>query len=388
MRILHLGKFYPPHAGGVERHLADLASAQAASGLDVAALVHASPHDQSRNARSHDRGVLIDPVPCHGQLVFAPLSPGWPRRFSQLLRDFRPDLLHIHVPNPSAFWLLMSRAAKRLPWIVHWHADIPDDSTHPGLRIGYPVYRRFERALNDRARAIVTTSQAYLDASRALIPVRGKCKVVPLGLADASDTVGTTPAWPGSGRRLLAVGRLSYYKGFDVLLDAVARCSGISLLLVGAGEQHAKLQAQIDALDLASRVRLAGNLDDAELDAAYRACDLFCLSSIDRAEAFGLVLLEAMRAGKPIVAADIPGSGVGSVVVDGETGALVPPRDAEALAAVLTRLANAPELREKFGAAGRARWEQHYRIDAVTRQWTEIYREVLDQAALAPPTTG
>lgn len=388
MRVLHLGKFYPPHAGGVERHLADLASAQAASGLDVAALVHASPRDGSRAARWSDRGVLVDPVPCHGQFVFAPLSPGWPRHFHRLLRDFRPDLLHVHAPNPSAFWLLMSRAAKRLPWIVHWHADIPVDSTQVGLRIGYPVYRRFERMLNDRAYSIVTTSQAYLDASRALAPVRGKCQVVPLGLADASPVVRPAPTWPGTGLRLLAVGRLSYYKGFDMLLDAVARCPQVSVLLVGAGEMETKLQAQIAALGLESRVRMAGKLDDAELDAAYRACDLFCLSSIDRAEAFGLVLLEAMRAGKPVVASDIPGSGVGSVVVDGETGALVPPRDAEALAAALHRLAAAPELREKLGTAGRARWDQHYRIDAVTRQWTQLYREVLGQAASGQPTAG
>jgi glycosyltransferase involved in cell wall biosynthesis len=387
LRILHLGKFYPPHAGGVERHLAQLAAAQAAAGHEIAALVHAAPKAAGPATRWDDNGVLVDPVACHGQIVFVPFSPAWPLHLARLLRDFRPDLLHVHVPNPSAFWMLLSPAARRLPWVVHWHADIPEDSTHAGLRLGYPVYRAFERALNARARAIVATSRTYLDASRALAPMRAKSRVLPLGMADAQHP-GDAPEWPGRGVRLLAVGRLSYYKGFDVLLDAIARSPGITLLLVGAGEQYARLQARIDELDLSTRVRMAGNLDDATLEAAYQACDLFCLPSIDRAEAFGMVLLEAMRAGKAVVASAIPGSGVGTVVVDGETGALVPPRDVDALARALRELAAAPALRERYGEAGRRRWEKYYRIDAVTRQWLDLYREVLADPAPGPTTSG
>ena len=151
----------------------------------------------------------------------------------------------------------------------------------------------------------------------------------------------------------------------------------MSLLLVGEGEQRARLEAQIARRGLAGRARMAGALDDAALEAAYRDCDVFCLSSIDRAEAFGVVLLEAMRAGRAVVASDIPGSGVGSVVVPGQTGLLVPPRDAGALAQALQHLAGDAALRERFGAAGRARWAREYRIDAVTRQWLGLYRQVV-----------
>lgn len=382
MRVLHLGKFFPPYPGGVERHLADLAFAQAAAGLDVAALVHATPHDRSRR-RWREHGVLLDAVPCHGQFVFAPLSPGWPRHLHRMLDAFQPDLLHVHVPNPSAFWLLLPGATRGLPLVLHWHADIPRDSGQLGLRLGYPVYRRFESALNRRARCIVATSQAYLDASTALAPWRERCRVVPLGIGEDAPLPGPAPAWPGRGLRLLAVGRLSYYKGFDVLLEAVARRPEVSLLLVGDGELRSALQAQIERLGIGDRARLAGRLDDATLEAAYRACDVFCLPSVDRAEAFGVVLLEAMRAGKPVLASAIPGSGVGSVVVDGETGVLVPPRDPDALAAALARLAQAPDERQRLGANGRSRWQREYRIAAVTPRWTEIYRSLL-----APPTAG
>jgi glycosyltransferase involved in cell wall biosynthesis len=382
LRILHLGKFFPPYPGGIERHLADLGTAQAAAGLAVAALVHASPGDRTPR-RWVEHGLRIEAVPCHGQLVFAPLSPSWPLRLRRLLRDFRPDLLHVHVPNPSAFWLLASRAARRLPWVVHWHADIPQDSGRLGLQLGYPLYRRFEHALNARAARIVATSEPYLQASAALRPWRDRCRVIPLGIGAAAPAAPDAPAWPAGGLRLLAVGRLSYYKGFDVLLDALARVPAASLLLIGDGELAAPLRAQVARLGLGARVRFAGKVDDATLEAAYRACDLFCLPSIDRAEAFGIVLLEAMRAGRALLASDIPGSGVGSVVRAGETGELVPPRDVEALAKALAGFAAEPAKLAAYGSAARHCWERDYRIDAVTQQWTALYRDVL-----AAPTAG
>jgi glycosyltransferase involved in cell wall biosynthesis len=380
VRVLHVGKFYPPHAGGVERHLAELAQAQVTAGLDVACLVHATPG--VKDAPVAADGPLVERVPCLGQLLFAPVSPTWPLRFGRLLRHFRPDLLHVHVPNPSAFWMLGSRAAARIPIVLHWHADIPEDSRHRGLRWAYPPYRRFEGALNARAARIVATSAAYLDASRALGRYRAKCEVIPLGLA-AAGAAAAAPAWPAGDLRVLAVGRLSYYKGFDVLLDAIARCPQASLVLIGDGEQRGALEGRVADLGLAHRVRLVGGVDDATLEAAYRACDLFCLPSVDRAEAFGMVLLEAMRAGKPLLVSDIPGSGTGTVVEPGHTGLTVPPRDADALAAAFGRLAAAPAERAAMGRAGRQRWEAHYRIDAVTRRWIGLYRDVLGR-----PTAG
>jgi glycosyltransferase involved in cell wall biosynthesis len=376
LRILHIGKFYPPHAGGIERHLFDLAQAQVASGLEVTCLVHASPGIASASSLGDPR-VRVVRVPCHGQRLFVPVSPAWPRYLQRCLREFRPDLLHVHVPNPSTFWSLLLPSARRVPMIVHWHADIPLDARHAGLRWAYRPYRVFESALNARAARIVATSAAYLEASHALTAHRSKCEVIPLGLADAGP-VGATPQWPAPGMKLLAVGRLSYYKGFDVLLDALAHLPEVSLLLVGDGECRERLEAQADRLGLRARVRFAGQLDDAALEAAYRACDAFCLPSVDRAEAFGMVLLEAMRAGKPVIASDIPGSGVGTVVVAERTGKLVAPRDAAALADALRELAAAPDRRRDMGLAGLARWQRDYRIDAVTSRWTQTYRAVLD----------
>jgi glycosyltransferase involved in cell wall biosynthesis len=356
--------------------MAELMQAQVQAGLQVAALAHAAPRERSHLGRREIDGALVDSVACHGQLIFAPVSPAWPLHLHRLLRDFQPDILHLHVPNPSVFWALFSPAARRRPWIVHWHADIPEDSSHTALRFAYPLYRAFERALSKRAACIVATSETYRAASRPLAEFASKTTVIPLGSPDA-PSAGHPPSWPGTGMKVLSVGRLSYYKGFDVLLDAIAQVPEASLLLIGGGELEGALRAQIDRLDLRERVTLAGKVDDATLQAAYENCDLFCLPSIDRAEAFGMVLLEAMRAGKAVVTSDIPGSGVGSVVARDETGLLVPPRDAAALAKALRDLARAPERRSALGAAGLARWRRAYRIDAVSRRWQALYAQVL-----------
>ncbi|MFO1516424.1 MAG: glycosyltransferase [Lysobacterales bacterium] len=386
MRILHLGKFFPPVPGGIERALAGMAEAGVAAGEQVAVLAHAPP-GVWRSRRHATATLPVWEAGCLGQLVYAPLSPQYPLLLTRLLRDFRPDLLHLHLPNTSAFFALLSPAARRLPWVVHWHADIPLDSGSPALRLAYPLYRPWEQAVLRRARAIIATSESYLQASSALLPWRDKVCVIPLSLAPSPAAGpaanGASPAatWLGDGLRLLAVGRLSHYKGYDVLLQAMTELPQVSLLLIGSGEEEAHLRARVAALGLGGRVRLAGHVGDAELQRAYAAAEAFCLPSLDRAEAFGLVLLEAMRAALPVVASDIPGSGVGHVARAGETALLVPPGDHAALAAALRDLAADAPLRERLGRAGQVRWRAEFTPAQTTATLLQLYRRVLASPA-------
>jgi glycosyltransferase involved in cell wall biosynthesis len=294
------------------------------------------------------------------------------------LREFRPDLLHVHVPNTSAFALLGSARARRLPWVVHWHADIPQDSPSLALRLAYPVYRPFETALLRRAAAVIATSPHYRDSSRALAPWREKVSVVPLSLPEPLPPSSAAPMpWPDQPLRLLAVGRLSHYKGFDVLLQALAATPGVGLILVGDGEEEAALRALADRLGLVDRVQFAGHVDDATLHAAYASAHAFCLPSLDRAEAFGMVLLEAMRARLPIVASRIAGSGVNHVLDDRAAGLLVPPADAASLAKALARLRDDAELRRTLADAGNARWRRCFIPARTTPALLDLYRQVL-----------
>jgi len=394
MRVLHIGKFFPPYAGGIERYCAELAAAQAASGIATAMLAHASPGERSREFRSD--GVEVTLAACYGQLLYAPVSPAFPHLLARRIGTFKPDLLHLHMPNTSAFWALLWPAARRLPWVVHWHADIPLDSRRRRLRMAYRLYRPWEQALLKRARAVIATSAPYLDSSDALRPWRDKVRVVPLGIPAgppqliAPTALSPVPLWPASGLRVLAVGRLSYYKGFDVLLRAIADAPDAQLLLIGSGEHEEALHAQARDLGLTSRVRFAGHVDEAMLERAYTEADAFCLPSTERAEAFGLVLLEAMRARLPVIASAISGSGVGYVVRDRETGLLVVPGDVPALVQAIRRLAADPALRQRLGDAGRQRWREEFTLDQSAQRIQQVYCEVLGAnppRATVTPTT-
>jgi glycosyltransferase involved in cell wall biosynthesis len=378
MRVLHIGKFYPPYPGGIERYCSELSAAQHRHGHDVAVLAHCEPGTW-RNRQFASDGVEIALAACPGQLLYAPFSPAFPFLLTWMIRTFRPDLLHLHVPNTSAFWALLSPAARRLPWIVHWHADIPLDNTRHGLRLAYRVYRPWEQALLRHASAIIATSPPYLDASPALRPWRAKARSVALGITAESAALkaGGAAPLPGDGVRLLAVGRLSYYKGFDVLLRALVHVPQAQLLLIGEGECATSLRDLARKLGVDQRVRFGGHVDDAALAAAYAQADIFCLPSLDRAEAFGLVLLEAMRAGLPTIASDVPGSGIGFVVRNRETGLLVQRGDPAALASAIAELAANADLRRRYGQAGRQRWCDEFTLERNAEQVQAIYAELL-----------
>jgi glycosyltransferase involved in cell wall biosynthesis len=374
VRILHIGKYYAPERGGIESQTQALCEWTAARGHTVAALVHQRPGIW-RTTRETLTGVDVRRVACIAAPVYTPISPTFPIALSRALREIEPDLLHVHLPNPSAFALLASRAARRVPWIVHWHADIPPDARDWRLRAGYALYRPFEQSILKRASAIVATSQAYLDASIALASWRSKATVIPLGVDDIVLPEVQPDLWPpGTGLRLLAVGRLSHYKGFDVLIAALAQTPDARLLLIGDGEEAEALRRLAAAPSVAGRIRFAGATDDAILQAAYATADALVLPSLDRGEAFGLVLLEAMRARVPVIASAIPGSGIGEVVVDGESGLLVPPGDADALAAAIRSIGDAA-LRRRLAIAGRERWENRFTLERAAQAWLALYSE-------------
>ncbi|MBN8480726.1 MAG: glycosyltransferase [Xanthomonadales bacterium] len=381
MRVLHIGKYYAPQHGGIERHVQDLAEWQVRHGVDAGVLVH-QPAGTWRSARERRNGVDVWRAGCLAAPLYAPLSPTLPWLLSRSLATMPADLLHLHLPNPSCIAVLASARARRLPWIVHWHADVSAEVPSTALRLAYRAYRPFEQAILARSSAIIATSRAYLDASAALADWRAKTRVIALGIGEAPtpDPAPNSPdLWPGNDDepKLLAVGRLSHYKGFDVLLDALARAPTTRLLLVGDGECALSLRERADRLGISARIVFANRLDDETLTRAYAQADAFVLPSLDRSEAFGLVLLEAMRAGLPAVASGVRGSGIGHVVADGQTGLLVPPGDAPALAAALARIGNDVALRHRLGEAGRRRWREHFTLDRSARAVLDLYLEVL-----------
>jgi rhamnosyl/mannosyltransferase len=382
LKVMHIGKYFPPFAGGMETYLRDLMTAQVRLGIAVTALVHRSAVSlRSSDERVELAGqrVPVTRAAVWARFVFTPISPGFAWLLNRLIKQQRPDILHLHVPNVSAFWVLLLPSARRLPWVIHWQSDVPVTARHRGIRLFYRLYRPFQSALLRRSKAIIVSSPPYLSSSEALLPYRHKCHVIPLGLdpANLGDVTGHRKRTRGGTLRVLAVGRLTYYKGLEYLIRATATLEKIETHIVGSGELAASLQKLAGELGAADKVSFHGYLSQQELAGQFSDCDCLCLPSVERTEAFGMVLLEAMYYGKPTIASNVPGSGMGWVVDDGVTGILVTPENTQSLAEALSRLQNDIETGDRMGAAGRQKFDRLFHIDRSATAISELYTLLL-----------
>jgi rhamnosyl/mannosyltransferase len=377
LRLVHIVKYFPPDTGGMENFVRDLVYEQVAAGHEVLVLAHAGSAPPG----------LVHPAP--GLSVrrcsilvqigrYAPVAPELYWVIRRALTGFKPDLIHLHCPNPAgiALWPLP------VPLVLHWQSDVffpRDRAPVAGL---LAIWRRLEEGLLDRAALIITTSPDYAPTSDFLAGHLDKCRMIPLGLPRARPTPKPGPAaeWLSgrpAGKRILSIGRLAYYKGFEVMLKALAAMPEASWCLIGDGEEREALERRIRDLRLGERVFLAGKTDDGDREACLNLADVVALPSLDRAEAFGLVLLEGMRAGRACVATRVTGSGMAYAVSHGETGLLATPGNAADLAATLSELLDNTTQRKKFETAGRARFLNCFTIPKIARQIEGIYGEVL-----------
>ncbi len=365
----------------METFLADLLQALSARGVSCEALVHAS--EPGLHSRRETPGPGESPVVYRaatwGRLFFTPLSPVFPFLLSRRIRRTRPAVLHLHLPNISAFWVLLLPGARKLPWILHWHSDVPHSDHALALRLFRGLYGKFERMLLRRAAVVIATSPAYLDSSPELQPYRHKCRVIPLGL-DPQRLLGcgSAPALATDARplRVLCIGRFSYYKGFQYALRAAAEFAGMELHFIGSGDTAAELQRLAADLGIAGRVHFHGDLDEAGVARQLAECDCLCLPSIERSEAFGLVLLEAMSFARATVISDVAGSGMGWVVEQGVTGLKVEPMNAAALAQAFAALAADRDYLARLGLAGRQRFDSEFAISRCADRIVEVYRDL------------
>lgn len=366
----------------MESFLSDLMVGLEAKGMVTAALVHS---ENTWRGDWEGASPRVLRVPSYGRLLYAPLSPAFLKYLDRAIREAKPDILHFHLPNPSAFWALASREARRLPWVIHWHADVLTLQSSMRMRLAYRLYRRFETAMLRKANAVIATSPDYLQTSVPLAPFVEKCEVIPLGMADERLPVASDEArqagikrWPAECRlRLLMVGRFTYYKGHRILLEALAKVRQAAVVLVGAGELQEEIKAYAEHLGLADRVEFAGNVPEQELAGLLAASDVLCLPAIDRAEAFGMVLLEAMRYEKALIASNIHGSGVPWVLGQCGCGMVVEPGNADDLAAAMRWMAEHAEQREEMGRRGASVYRKTFNIEAVAEKVAALYRRVL-----------
>jgi len=177
---------------------------------------------------------------------------------------------------------------------------------------------------------------------------------------------------------VLFVGRLVYYKGLEYLIEAMKDVEA-KLLIAGSGPLEKQLRKKSRIIGVGQKVIFLGKVSDAEIKYLYQICDVFVLPSVEPSEAFGLVQLEAMAYGKPVVNTNLP-TGVPFVSRHGETGLTVPPRDPKALAEAVLRMMDLPEeKRREMGKAARKHVEENFSLDRIVDMWEALYKELLEQ---------
>ncbi len=333
--------------GGVQSHIATLASTLRTRGHEVLVI---APHS-SHGAVASDEVTIVGravPVPANGSIAslsFGPLAAAGVRK---ALRGFAPDLVHLHEPLVPSLSLLGLWSAK-VPAVGTFHASAESSL---GYRLARPV---LERAV-DRLAARTAVS----DAARALIAryFPGEYLLTPNGI-DAARFAEAHPIEPRSDRKkILFFGRIERRKGLEVLVQAMTRAREIDVELIVAGAGPEETSCRKLARSLAVPVRFVGRVSEADKPRWFRAADVYCAPAVG-GESFGIVLLEAMAAGAPVVCSDLPGFRA----VAGDAARLVPAGDPGALADALRDVLTDDDERTRLGAAARRRarmfdWER------------------------------
>jgi glycosyltransferase involved in cell wall biosynthesis len=385
VRVAHVTATFPPYSGGTGNVAYHNARELVRLGHEVD--VFTARHKDAP-ATSDEEGVRVHRLPSPFRVGNAPLTPSLLWR----LRDY--DLVHLHYPFYfGAELVALSALAGGPPYIVTYHQDVL--FAGPSRHVERVHHRMVgERILAGAVRTLAT-SWDYARASRVgalLSTAGGRVGVLPNGV----DTSRFHPDVDGAAWReryglsptdrvVLFVGALDrphYFKGVRVLIEAISRLPdpSVKLLVVGEGElreSHQKLAAE---LGLGARVTFTGWVPDDALPGHYAACDVSVLPSLTMGEAFGVVLLEAMATGRPVVASNLPG--VRTVVTGGEDGLLAEPGDVEHLASQITRIVEQPGLAAQMGAAGRQKVVTKYDWGHIGATLEQIYVDALSSSAL------
>ncbi len=377
IKVLHLGKYYPPEPGGIEYVLKNL--------------LHAT------GSRFENHAVVADKGACHreekgpegtvyrrkeaGTVFLTPILPGLPRFLGALRRKEKFDCIVLHAPNPmTTVALAVSSwfAPFREKVVVYYHGDILVDAAVD--RLAYFLFRPFERLLLRKAERIVATSPNQARFSENLRRFARKVEVIPLMVPDdwsAADAGEEEEARRIRGEfetpLILFVGRLVPYKGLSTLVDALPKVPRGTFLIVGDGPLEAELKRQAAERGVADRIRFLGRA--ANLKPYYLACDLLVLPSATAVEMFGLVQLEAMSFGKPAVTSDLT-TGVTYANLDGKTGLTFPVGNSGKLAEALNRLLSDDGLRARMGEFAGERVKREFRSSVVGEKFVRMVTEL------------
>ena len=366
MKVLQLGKFYPIR-GGVEKVMWDLTSGLSARGIDCDMLCAELEKDEIIHLNEHGRVICVKAWMKKAATMIAPKMVSWLRKHKD-----EYDIIHVHHPDPMACLALWLSGYKGRV-ILHWHSDILKQKTL------LKFYAPLQRWLIRRADTIIGTTPVYLKESPYLQEVQDKTVAVPIGIKPVTFDEELVRQWKQryAGKKLVvSIGRLVPYKGYTYLIQACQHLGDdYQVLVVGDGPLMDNLLGEVQEYGVQDRIHFLGYVEDDEMHALLAACNLFVMSSVMKTEAFGIVQIEAMSLGKPVIATKIPESGVSWVNADGVSGLNVPIRNPQALAEAILSICTDEKLHGQFSEGAKDRFHENFTLEGMIDRTIKIYTD-------------
>ncbi len=374
MKILHFSKYYPPYYGGIETVAYDIVDGLNNNNIKCDVICF-NDKNETVNDKVDNHNVFRASV--FKEMFSTPLSLSIFNKFIKIVGNY--NIIHIHHPNPIATLccFLMSFFIKDKKIIVHWHSDIIKQKKVK--KIFLPI----QNWMLNKASLIIVTSSVYGDNSRDLVSFSNKIKTIPIGIEDLSDNVNYLMLKSLKNKYedkfvVFTLGRHIYYKGFEYLIRSANHLpDNVIILIGGAGELTDEYNEIILNNNLEDKVEIIGRIPSSDLSAYFSLCDIFCLPSIEKSEAFGVVQLEAMSFGKPLISTNIEGSGVSWVNKHMESGLVVENKSSKSLAKAILTIKDNEKLRMKLAFGSKQRFRNYFTKEIMVKSFIDTYKNLL-----------
>ncbi|MEI5985197.1 MULTISPECIES: glycosyltransferase [Sphingobacterium] len=369
MKILQVGKFYPIR-GGVEKVMYDLMLGLSEREIHCDMLCASTENFPETDIVINQYAKLFV-VSTQIKVAATMLAPKMISKLRSIANQY--DVIHIHHPDPMAT-LSLFLAGFKGKVVLHWHSDILKQKTLLKL------YKPLQDWLIKRADLIVGTSPIYVKESQFLTKVQEKIAHIPIGVEPllTDSTKANLIIGRFAGKKILfALGRLVEYKGYPFLIDAIQGLDdSYHLLIGGIGPLREQLENQVKALNLQDKITFLGFIADEDVPNYFKACDIFCLSSTIKTEAFAIVQIEAMSLGKPVISTRIPGSGVSWVNEHEVSGLTVPIENVDDFRNAILRLGENKEFYDRLSKGASERFQQNFTLDKMIDKTITIYKSL------------
>lgn len=369
IRVLQLGRFFPPHIGGTENVILDLFQGLNGRGIKTDVLCCNDTNVYEETIQNGAKVIRTKTIIKIGSIAVSF------QQISMLRKIWKEyDVIHVHHPAPMAniaLWVV--RPTCRL--IVYWHSDI----VRQKLMLFF--YKPFQNWLLKRASAVVATTPEYIKNSESLRLFPEKTSFIPIGVSklDVKNTelLEHLKKKYQNKKVVFSLGRLVGYKGFKYLIDAAQYLDPSYIILIGgSGPLQQELENQIQINGLSEKVTLLGRLSNKDLPSYFMLCDLYCMASITKNEAFGLVLPEAMSLSKPVVATRIPGSGVQWVNEDFVSGLNVEIKNPKSIADAIRGILEDEDVKRKYSDGAFKRFTTLFEKTKMIESFSTLYSKV------------